>query len=622
VALASAFVAVAAFGGIEESRAEGRSGDGKSAPRPKITVRVELPPGVKPSDVTVKLTGSGYDDYYKATLNDQGEATIDALRGDHTFVIVTAGDRTMTTTVYVPRSGAVAPISIKAAELADADAYYDPDKVYDRGRTAAAAGDGAGVTAAADALDGAATAHQRYAADFRQSTIDLLRDVLSGLPPDFVNDFLRDFRAAQTPEDRQQVVRRYRNSATINAPDAIVPDEFRASRAAFLRLANGDMRSTFAPDQERTAAQDRERASALRQLAEQSSAPPGHGSLIRPATTRQMPGQTTPGTPGSLGDYAAAWQRPNYWAQLGAGAAFVDATSVGYGTLITQPGVQGTEAYIAQAASRATGYRLALDGGARLGEIGQLFGHVAHRHAQFEGDGFVPIGGQGVGVTYFDRAPNGSTGISLGSTGAYTSVHGTFSKYEADFAYRFDVGRFLGCEGDGPSYTAGLGLGYRRFDLSHAARQTSPTFDGIRSKAWLDSTTNFIGPRLEGGLSWDVAARVPFRVEINSYVVPGFRWGDGRAKQKSLCDLCPPDEQNLKIVRDQDRAGFGLVAGVTARLGVELTDALSLGLEGGYEYTNAVNTWRTPRGPFEAPADLATEPVKVGFVGVNIRYKF
>ena len=348
--------------------------------------------------------------------------------------------------------------------------------------------------------------------------------------------------------------------------------------------------------------------------------PPGHGAVPQPAgTPPKFPGETIPDVPGAPAQYAAVLRR-DYWAQLGAGAAFFDATSVGYGTQRT--GAAGTESYIAETSSRSTGYRLAADGGARLGDRAEIVGHAAYRHADFEGNGFVPVGGATVATTYFDRAPNGSTGIDQGTNGANTSVHGTISKYEADISYRLSLNTMFDWNKEGPRYSAGVGVGFRRFDLSYRARQTSLTFDGVHSKAWIDSTTNFIGPRIDSSVSFDVPAEVPFKVEIAGYVIPGFRWGDGRAKQRSFCDVCGADEQNLKIVVDRNRSGFGLVAGFTGRVSVELTDDLSLGVEGGYEYTNAVNTWHVPKGPFEAPADLATEPVKIGYVGVTLRLNF
>jgi hypothetical protein len=300
--------------------------------------------------------------------------------------------------------------------------------------------------------------------------------------------------------------------------------------------------------------------------------------------------------------------------------AFFDTTSVGYGTQRT--GAAGTESYIAETSSHGTGYRLAADGGAKLGGHAEIIGHVAYRHADFEGNGFVPIGGATVATTYFDRAPNGSTGIDAGTTGANTSVHGTLSKYEVDVSYRMNLNAQLGWSESSARYQVGAGLGFRRFDLSYMAKQTSLTFDDIHSKAWINSTTNFVGPRIDSSVSFDLPADVPVKIEIAGYVIPGAYWGGGRAKQRSICGGCGADEQNLKIVVDRNRSGFGLVAGFTGRVSVELSDDLSLGFEGGYEYVNAVNTWKIPAGPFEAPADLATEPVKIGYVGVTLRLNF
>ena len=334
----------------------------------------------------------------------------------------------------------------------------------------------------------------------------------------------------------------------------------------------------------------------------------------------KFPGETIPGVPGAPGQYAAIQQR-NYWAQLGAGAAFFDVTPVGYGTLIN--GAAGTESYIAQTSGNSTGYRLAFDGGVAVANTGEVVGHAAYRHADFEGNGYVPIGGQSVAVTYLDRAPNDSTGVNFGATGANTSIHGNLSKYEVDFGYRMNLNPHIGEEEDWrPHLKAGVGIGFRRFEFSYMAKQTSPTFDDVHSKAWIDSTTNFIGPRIDSSIAFEVPAVVPFKFEIAGYVIPGAYWGSGRAKQLSICGACGAAEQNLKFVVEQNRSGFGLVAGFTARVGIELTDDLSLGLEGGYEYTNAVNTWKIPKGPFEAPADLATEPVKIGYVGASLRLRF
>jgi hypothetical protein len=578
-----------------------------------VKVKVELPPGVKASDIVIETGDQPYPSRH--SLGDDGTVEFKVYE-KNPIITIKGPNIQVTTTTWVPAGGTV-QLDFAADALPSYDAFYFPDRVYDKGKAAKAAGNTAEATAAAADLDRAAKAHERYAADYEAAFPEILREVLSGLPDSFVNDFLRDLRAATTPDAKQQVVKRYAEGGTLKLPDAVTSPEYRASRDQFLKLTKYDFSKDWNVEQRNQAAQDRAWSADLRGG---PPAPPGHGFVpLAPGARPQFPGQVIPGVPAAPVEYVR-FDRRDFWLQLGAGAAFFDAKPVGYGTLIT--GAAGTEDYLAETGSRSTGYRLALDGGWDICEGGALVGHAAYRHAFYDGNGFVPIGGQDVGVTYFGNAPNGSTGINLGATGANTTVKGDFAKYEADFTYRIDLSRRWGLGAEAPRYNAGLGIGYRRFDLSYKARQTSPTFADISSKAWIDSTTNIIGPRIEGGLSWEPQTFAPVRIEIQSYVIPGFRWGDGRAKQKSLCGACGADEQNLKIVREENGSGFGLVAGFTGRVSINLTDDLALGLEGGYEFTNAVSTWHIPKGPFEAPANLAPESVKIGFVGVNLRLNF
>jgi hypothetical protein len=583
----------------------------------KLRIKVDLPPGVKASDVEVHTGDPGHPSIYR--LNEDGEVEARISGNNNNQIVSIEGPKGFASRwIWVGSNEKdVRDITFKADEFATLEAFYSPEKVFKRGTAAAAAGDAAGVKAAADELDQSAKANRRRAAEIVQALDDAAREAWSGLPPEFINDFLREFHAASTPEQKQRVVAKFRKSATVNAPDAVTTPEFRRGRDEFLRTTAKSF-GGYGSAQDNIDQSEKARgyAGELRQIA---VTPPGHGSLIQPGTVPKFPGETIPGVPGAPAEYAAVLKR-DYWAQFGAGVAFFDATSVGYGSQRT--GAAGTEGYIAETSSHSTGYRLAADGGAALGDRAEVVGHAAYRHADFEGNGFVPVGGATVATTYFNRAPNGSTGIDQGTNGANTSVHGNISKYEVDVAYRMNINTQLGWSEERPKLKAGIGIGFRRFEFSYMAEQTSPTFDGVHSKAWIDGTTNFIGPRIDSSIAFDVPAAVPFKIEIAGYVIPGYRWGDGRAKQRSLCDVCGADEQNLKIVVERNRSGFGLVAGVTGRVAIDLTDDLQLGFEGGYEFTNAVNSWKIPKGPFEAPADLATEPVKIGYVGVNLRLSF
>ena len=586
-----------------------------------VKLKVELPPGVKGSDVTVETGSPAYPDHYQ--LNDKGEVEFKTSGYDNDLSVTIKGPNIYARKlVWVESDQRKVDITFSADQFTTIDGYYDPDKVFEKGKAAATAGNSAGVNAAADELEQGAKAVERTMAELREVTANILRKELQGLPPGFIDDFLRDYDRARTPEDRKKVLERYRNSATLKAPDSITTEEFRKGRDRFFKFVEDQKPDTdfglrYRREELERAAKARAYADQLRQL---PVAPPGHGAVPQPAgTPPKFPGDTTPGVPGSPTQYAFMQGR-DYWAQFGAGASFIDTKEIGYGTPLN--GTMPAGGYLAHTDSSGTGYRLAGDFGVPVTDWNSVVGHVAYSYVQFEGSGFVPIGAQDVGLTYFDTAPNGSKGLNLAATGSYTSVHGNLAKYDVDLTYRLDANHLFNCDHSWLHYDIGFGLGYRRFDFSYMAKQTSPTFDGIHSKAWINSTTNFIGPRIDSSVSFTPSEFTPVKFEIQGYVIPGFRWGDGTAKQKSFCNLCGADEQKLKIAVKRSHSGFGVAAGLNARVGVNLTDGLSLALEGGWEYTNAVNTWKIPTSPDDAPADLATDPVKNGYVGVNLRLRF
>jgi len=479
--------------------------------------------------------------------------------------------------------------------------------VRDRGVSAKSAGDAATAAAALQDLEREAVMAGQEVQRLEESISRFERTMLDDLPRDTADQLRSDLAAARSPADADRAFDNALNHPSMTARKLTDPRAHDRDAKTLDRLRG--WRSMLDGRRQRVA----DVRAAIDDV-RRAEGPRGAGL-----------GVPFPGSAG-FGSTGPVPGAPGFYANLGTGAAFIDVPTVTYGTIVNVPGVFGTETPVARSDGGLAGWRLALGMDVPITRQGTVSGQIAYRHAEEEASAGVDVGGPRVATVYFDRAPNGSTGVSLGQTGADVKIESVFSKLAFYAQYSHDVtDLLLGAPArghDGHQARIGLGLAFQRVDLSHDAVQTSRTFNDIRSSADIDGETHVVGPRLEAGLSCRMDWGVPFSFGIEGYVVPGYAFGSGTARQRSICPLCPAAERDLTIARDQDRSGFALIAGFTGRVAVDVTDRIQLGVEGGFEHTNTLYSWRIPVSPVEQPARLGSDSLDVGFVGVSVRWAF
>ena len=160
-----------------------------------IKVRVALPPGVKGSDVTA----DAYSGLIRRPLDDNGRLEIQ-IPASYEFAVIKVNSPNglfAARPVWVA-SGQSRDVVFTADDLTTDDAFNAPDKVFERGKAAAARGDTTGVKAAADELEQGAKVVSRYGTEYEQQEVyNGYRKELEGLPPSFIDDFFRDLGQAQ-----------------------------------------------------------------------------------------------------------------------------------------------------------------------------------------------------------------------------------------------------------------------------------------------------------------------------------------------------------------------------------------------------------------------------------------
>jgi hypothetical protein len=204
--------------------------------------------------------------------------------------------------------------------------------------------------------------------------------------------------------------------------------------------------------------------------------------------------------------------------------------------------------------------------------------------------------------------------VALGATGADVRIDSRVDQFEFDTIYRHNFTPMLDLQ-----ITGGVGVGYRRWTMWHGGEQTSPTFPGIRSEIEIDSETHIFGPVFEGGLGWRANRWLSLR--FSAFLLPGWGYGSGTARQRNLCNLCAAALRDFTIEIDEDKSDFALVGGLTGQIGVSLTDRLQIGVMGGYEWTKTY-AWDIPESPLEQPARLQRDPAGGARVGAFLRYTF
>lgn len=225
----------------------------------------------------------------------------------------------------------------------------------------------------------------------------------------------------------------------------------------------------------------------------------------------------------------------------------------------------------------------------------------------------VAPGTDSIGWLYHDRAPNGSTGLGLGTSGVDVRTDTEFTRYklgltlwDPDFgdgqglignvdaggSFGGSFGSF-GSFGGGPRLGGGVGLFWQRFETDQRSWIMSPSFgDAVTSNFKQDLTED------QFGLGGQLKLSVPLSQNASLFTKAGgaviYRRADLDGKQVNRCDLCAAPED--RFVADVDDKDSGFTWAGQAALGLEfkLSADLSVGAVGRYLYYHDTAQIRNP----------------------------
>ena len=244
-----------------------------------------------------------------------------------------------------------------------------------------------------------------------------------------------------------------------------------------------------------------------------------------------------------------------------------------------------------------------------------------YRYSASQNTGFAP-GTFNVAHTFI--APNpatGTTGILLGATGDQISVKSRGDEVNI-VANAIVTQPHPGPFGVGEVWYWQLGAGARlglRWD-GHEITQQSGTFSGITMTTDLSTNEVFFGPNLVAGAGID---RGDIFVAASAYVSPGVLFIGGKAKQTSLCNLCPlAGDRNVAQELSFDETKFAVKVGVEVKGGLRFTRNFALEAAFGFHHTSHTGAVHNPITPNQQPAALFTSTTNtiVGSIRAVVRW--
>jgi hypothetical protein len=210
-----------------------------------------------------------------------------------------------------------------------------------------------------------------------------------------------------------------------------------------------------------------------------------------------------------------------------------------------------------------------------------------------------------VALTYWQPAPNASTGLGLGATGADGFVMNCY-RY---FGFRATLSRNRPGRGRTQPY---FGVAYGHLTEEIAGAFTSPTFTGASEiSATIDQ--ELTGNRVFFPVGLE--ARVPLgeraTFQWGAHVAPGYQRIELTGRQMTTCLLpaCAPSETSLTFDVDENDSSFSVGAGVMAGIGFKLTDKLGLQFRSLYDYDADRGVADNRQNPADAETRMATDGV-------------
>jgi hypothetical protein len=290
------------------------------------------------------------------------------------------------------------------------------------------------------------------------------------------------------------------------------------------------------------------------------------------------------------------------------------------GTVITQLGVPGTELPLVWSPGTLAGggIRIGLDvplTDAFLGRNWTLMMRGSYNYADGRANGAIPAGGPNVARTYFFPNPSsGVTGIFYGMTGMAIDIETRTQAVGLDVLLKTPV--FQG-RANGWNYSVNVGAGptYRYAQTNHAVSERNLTFDDIWSRRELDTNDHFFGARFSAGVKVESGR---WQGSLNVHVAPGVVISDARATQRNVCALCLPSDKDFMLGVQGSRTGFGVLTGIGASVGYNLTRAIRIGAFARFDYSSRQSVWRNPASPLQQPIRLGVDDAMSAAFGIRL----
>lgn len=228
-----------------------------------------------------------------------------------------------------------------------------------------------------------------------------------------------------------------------------------------------------------------------------------------------------------------------------------------------------------------------------------------------------PAGTESRGWAYqVESAPGGSTGLGFpGSVPLDLNVDNEIEEWG------FGLNLMTPPSERGLSYGFGLTYSQTTQDLINSV--SSPTFTGaslIRADMEQEVRDRYLTLPVTVRRYWNTGASVsPF---VQGMVAPGYHDSDLSGTFTSICNLCPPDQQNLvQDIRDSD-SGFTWEAGAGLGVDFRLSDRVLIGLYANYGYRDRVSTADNRESPLDDPPHLGDDDADFWNAGISFGLEF
>lgn len=276
---------------------------------------------------------------------------------------------------------------------------------------------------------------------------------------------------------------------------------------------------------------------------------------------------------------------------------------IGVGTVRLGP---GDEVFLNRSPDDTTGVAYGVRLANQIGDMGpiegvELFGGYAYAEGDASGSGSEPVGGAEVAMTYFAPAPNGSTGVFLGATGASARQRVEWNEHRV----------FVGASGALPlnddgsvSLLPSVGLKYERFEQDHRAGIQSLTFAGIDSSIRQRVEEELVGPSF--GLHLALRDGHANRIRIGGSLDLLYRSASLDSAQRNSCDLCPPSERSFTARNEDDEDDFTYRIRASVAGDHAIAPSVSLGWEVSVTHTGDRAFVRNPANPLDPAPHLGS----------------